>query len=382
MPVLARDRFHSLDFLRGLAAISIIFWHWKHFFFTGTDATPAVHHTVPLYSFFALFYDKGRLAVELFYSLSGFIFFWLYAEKITERKTNGWSFFVFRFSRLYPLHFVCICLTLLLQWMYFSSNGMFFVYSYNDLYHTFLNLLFIQSWGLEKGYSLDGPTWSVSIEVLVYVLFFILASRHLLRYTWLVAVIAVLSLYIKWIPVPIQMGIFCFLTGGVVYRIYRDINAKMNSFLMVCFSLLTSVAWLIALEGMNTAPLEVVANTIPFSSKVIHLVIYLFPQTILFPLTILTLALSETWLHVFWKKIGSIGDITYSTYLLHFPLQLAVVLVLPYLGIDSDFFEGPFSLVLFLLLLASIAFISFHKFELPVQRFLRKKLLKQPLPVN
>jgi hypothetical protein len=31
------ERFYALDAMRGLAALSVVFWHWPHFFFTGTS---------------------------------------------------------------------------------------------------------------------------------------------------------------------------------------------------------------------------------------------------------------------------------------------------------------------------------------------------------
>ena len=46
------------------------------------------------------------------------------------------------------------------------------IFENNDLYHFVLNILFISSWGLEKGMSFNQPIWSVSFELIVYILFF------------------------------------------------------------------------------------------------------------------------------------------------------------------------------------------------------------------
>lgn len=99
------QRFRSLDALRGVAALSVVLWHWKHFFFVGyalpVDFDEAAQ---PLYSLLRVFYDFGWLAVDLFFLLSGFIFFRLYSQRIENRDISAARFSAHRFSRLYPLH--------------------------------------------------------------------------------------------------------------------------------------------------------------------------------------------------------------------------------------------------------------------------------------
>ena len=82
------QRFFSLDVLRGLAALTVVFWHWQHFLLVGSRAGGGAPLTRPLGRTFELFYSVGWIAVDLFFALSGFIFFWLYAEAITERRVS------------------------------------------------------------------------------------------------------------------------------------------------------------------------------------------------------------------------------------------------------------------------------------------------------
>src|ERR1700675_2139648 len=98
-------RLHSLDSLRGLAALSVVFWHWQHFYaLTGRWQPGWQRSSEPLYEFFRPLYDEGWAAVDLFFPLSGFIFFWLYGESIRERRIVASEFALLRFSRLWPLH--------------------------------------------------------------------------------------------------------------------------------------------------------------------------------------------------------------------------------------------------------------------------------------
>ena len=88
------------------------------------------------------------------------------------KKISIRTFFINRFSRLYPLHFITLLIVLILQIIYQNLNENYFVYENNDIYHLFLQLLFISNWGFEKGYSFNGPIWSVSIELIVYFIFY------------------------------------------------------------------------------------------------------------------------------------------------------------------------------------------------------------------
>ena len=89
--------------------------------------------------------------MDLFFALSGFIFFWLYAEAITERRVSAREFFVLRFSRLYPLHLATLLAVAAEQTLFLHLTGRYFVYGGNDGYHFLLNLGMASSWGFERG---------------------------------------------------------------------------------------------------------------------------------------------------------------------------------------------------------------------------------------
>jgi len=168
------SRLYTLDALRGVAALAVVVYHWPHFFVIRYALNETFQRAQPLYSVFSVVYEHGALAVDLFFSLSGFIFFWLYARTIGEQRISARDFFVLRFSRLYPLHLCALLLVLLGQCAYATAHQYFFVYRYNDFWHFILNLFFISSIGWERGHSFNGPVWSVSVEVFLYVVFFAL----------------------------------------------------------------------------------------------------------------------------------------------------------------------------------------------------------------
>ena len=89
-----------------------------------------------------------------------------------------------RFARLYPLHFVTLLFVAGLQAYHLSVNGSHQLFGFNDTYHFILNLFMASPWGLEEGLSFNAPIWSVSVEVIVYFVFW-LALPFLNKHKWL-----------------------------------------------------------------------------------------------------------------------------------------------------------------------------------------------------
>lgn len=204
------NRNYSLDVLRGLAALSVVLWHWQHFFYVAGRPVNFRTENQPFFEYLSLFYLHGSLAVELFFSISGFVFFWLYAIPIQEKKEKLASFFIKRFSRLYPLYILTFIVVAFLQIIYFKVNNYYFVYQLNDWYHAALNILMIPAWGFEQGYSFNGPVWSVSIEILMYSMFFMVCKTKTTRIlSILISIIT--GLIILNLNPKISMGLICFL---------------------------------------------------------------------------------------------------------------------------------------------------------------------------
>ena len=113
-------RIYTLDVLRGFAALSVVLWHWQHFFMKKNAASDIIINRQPFYEFFSVFYHYGLYAVELFFMISGFIFFYLYAENIHSNKTSAKTFIVNRvhllswqYYKLFSLKVIIIFLFIL-----------------------------------------------------------------------------------------------------------------------------------------------------------------------------------------------------------------------------------------------------------------------------
>ncbi len=375
-------RLYSLDVLRGIAALSVVFWHWQHFY--KSSSTAFIVEAQPLFYWFFPLYRNGDLAVDFFFLLSGFIFFWLYPKKIFEAKVSAKEFFVLRFSRLYPLHFVTLILVAVQQFSYWSLNTRYFIYQENNIFHFILNLLLISSLKLEKGLSFNAPIWSVSVEAFVYFLFFLI-SKNIRPNVFVVAAISLIGYFLIYPAYsPVGRGVGGFFLGGLVYSMYDAVIMSRSSKALSQFILLSTVLlWTIAIFlSANLLNPGLFPNFEILSSP--PGVIYrpkILAAMILFSLTVLSVAISEQKISGLFKKLSILGDISYSSYLLHFPLQLAFATVVSLNGISLDIFNSPVTLLMFLIILISISMMSYHYIEMPLQRYLRRLWLRsKPQP--
>lgn len=358
-----------LDISRGIASLSVVLWHWKHFAYNGYTLSPSfIEQNQPFYSILKLFYQNGYLGVEYFFLLSGFIFFWQYRDEIQNKKNSPLSFFINRFSRLYPLHFFTLITVGLLQLIYFSQKAYFFIYPYNDFYHFILQLFLASHWGFQKGWSFNSPVWSVSLEVLLYLLFFIIA--YLRKGNIFVSSIVLTSSFLILLLTNYVLfsAIYLFFLGGVIYDLffaYLDKILRVKNLILI----VTILLWIVLITSIYFYKLDFPGFIAPRLSRIISV---LFPITMLFPFTLCSIVLIEIRYKFTLRKISWIGDVTYSTYLLHFPLQLIFAIMVNKKIIESDFYQNAFYLFLFYLILVPVSYLTFRKFERPLQRVIRE----------
>lgn len=348
-------KIYSLDALRGFAALVVVFWHWQHFFYV--DYAPHNFNIIqqPFYNVFPILYRHGLYAVELFFCISGFIFFWLYRDNIRTKKISFNNYLIKRISRLYPLILISTVTVFFLQKYYSLSHEYYFVYKFNDVYHLILNLTFSSSWGFEKGFSFNGPVWSVSIEMLLYLLFFIVAVKskkiEILSLTVILA-----AYYLLPTNYSLSVGLFSFFSGGLTYILCKNLLLNFNlkhlttASVSLCFSFWACIYFF----GVNDVFL---ISTIGFNSIIISLV-YIS-------------CLKNTFL----KTAKCVGDISFSVYLIHFPLQIAFKIIAEKLGYHSELFYDWRVFVLFFIILITTSMVSHYKFEIPIQEVIRKKML-------
>ena len=344
---------HATNLLRGLSALSILIWHYQHFFYVGTqrpaDWDPSIQ---PLWSFFKPAYLYGEFAVQIFWCISGLILAHAY---INQSKTGLAKFGLARFSRLYPLHLLTLLVVVVIQFVSMKSFGTYQIYGTNDIHHLFTNLFFVQAWGkLGDGFSFNAPTWSVSVEILVYFVFFALLGA--LRRGKILVSLALL----------------------LIMRVLTDLQPTIdeNVFFFEClmyFLLGVSIYFALSFSkpitriGTLTALMAITPFLIPaFRSRhafitLIFVCLAAFLDT--FPITNRL------------QRVRIVGELTYSVFLWHAPLQMIILMVMMQFDISRSVPESPLFLLFFLVLTYSVGYTSYRWIEQPARKFLNNRFM-------
>ncbi len=375
-------RFYELDILRGLAALVVVFFHYKHFLLISDTAGFDYDH-MPFSSALMPLYLYGQFFVELFFAISGYVFFWLYARPIEEARTDAWSFFVARFARLYPLYFVTLIVVAGLQFAYRSQYGGDFIYIGDTLGNFVLNLLMVQQWLPYAAQSFNGPAWSISVEVFLYALFFLLCVWRK-NTLWALAGLFLAGAVVRVLSDPtvdFVRGVPSFFEGGLVFYAVRALRRTENAIwrkrVMLALCIVLPLLWVVSyVRGFH--PINVLVEP-GFFAAIFSVVGFLY---VVMPLSLMALGLMQDhWpmsglsrdnLH----RISWIGDISYSIYLIHFPLQLGLMLVLAQLPFAERavIFSSPLTLMAFMAVAAGLGWLSFRYFEMPMRRYLTRRM--------
>ena len=141
-------------------------------------------------NFDAVFLNHGYIAVDIFFILSGFVMSMVYLDSPSATSFDWRRFFAHRVARIYPLY--CMIILVICAGMAFADNM--------DVATALGNLLFLQGFYVVE--NVDGPSWSVSIEIVSYLAFPIIGPiimRLGLRRALLLAVSAIVPVTVAYL---------------------------------------------------------------------------------------------------------------------------------------------------------------------------------------
>ncbi|WP_170921144.1 acyltransferase family protein [Enhydrobacter aerosaccus] len=150
--------------MRGLAALWVVLYHYAARYLPGLHTDRYTH-----------LLDKGYLAVDLFFMLSGFVLTHVYWRTFTEPvRGSYWKFLMARIARLYPLHLFVLSLflatALASRAVEYAATGTFEAIALQgtrSFTALLANLFMLQ--GLNAGQlSWNYPAWSISVEFVAY----------------------------------------------------------------------------------------------------------------------------------------------------------------------------------------------------------------------
>ncbi len=346
----------ATNLLRGVCAFAILVWHYQHFFYIGTSGTDFNRPSQPFYFLFSSFYESGYLAVQIFWCISGLIMAHSY---INRKNTNAKEFAVARFARLYPIHILTLLIVAVLQQISFRTLNTFQIYGSNDLFHFLLNLLFVQSWGFERGYSFNAPTWSVSIEIIIYILFFTVISLLQRFRVWVpiaILIIYKLTVNVEFIS-QFRNCLVYFFFGVMIYFVAKYISQSVlrtPTFLILSFE----IAAYFAARYFDLINFNAGSNGYIWSTAFLVFVVAQIDHSKFARLFV---------------KTRIIGDLSYSVFLWHIPIQILIKLVqAKYSSANSIVYDKLF-FIFYIALTYFVGYLSYQFFEQPAQRIIRKR---------
>jgi peptidoglycan/LPS O-acetylase OafA/YrhL len=236
-----QHKYQSLDGFRGVSALLVVLFH--------TAYIGSVSETI--------FIHNSFLFVHLFFILSGFVMSHAYDKRDVAFKT----FFIKRFFRIFPLHVIMLLVFIVMEFLklLLYSEGVHFnnvpFSNERGLAEILPNLLLIQAW-VPSFYTLSWnfPSWSVSIEFYLYMMFFAINYMKA-KYVW-VAIVLVCTYYLATMTSYSYLlnGLMSFPLGILIYNLHNKLNVCTNFLIMSLVEVLSmsSIIYLLTHDNPNT----------------------------------------------------------------------------------------------------------------------------------
>ncbi len=389
-------RYYELDSIRGLAALSVFFSHCLlmvtisgHFGVLGDVLENSILH---------IFWDGGA-AVILFFVLSGFVLTLPYVGDI-PKAIDIIPFIIRRVFRIYPAYFFALILTVLFKQLIFVPGQLTdFSWIANDFWQWKLSDI---TWTIVKNHLvMVGPDltrlqmgifipviWSLVVEMQVSLIFpFIIPLISKMNKWWkaiLFFMVSFLISYILFIKLNMEFLRYMplFILGGLLAKFKTELTQiviKLSLGLKVLVGILALILYTFRFSiyqpfleryDFSFGRFYVFGRSLGFISIdcIIDYIIG-FGVTIIIIYAISLVRLSQI-LHI--KPIKFLGDVSYSFYLLHLPVLLAISSV-----IYPFFHSIVLAWIVSLVITSFISYVSFRIIEKPFQnigRVISKKV--------
>lgn len=320
----------NLDFLRGTAALFVLFEHLSKFHFVDINQ---ITNKTALIMFFYLFRNSGSDAVMVFFVLSGFL---VGGSIIDTDEKNKWSwikYIIARLSRLWTVLIPALLFTFLLDSLGRSLEhcqgyeGLFFkgLKSGPDPQHLgslslsslFENLFFLQTI-VAPTFGSNGPLWSLANEFWYYLtfpfLYFLFKAKkgENRKYLYLLILVGFLVFLPKGILVLGVVWLFGF--GAYICVKIEKIFGFTRSFKFFVLSVTLFLISFFATQDVFQYPYFLEKLLKHGSLPADGLIGFTFAGTVPYLAT-------HNYESKFYKYIsGWLSNISYSLYLFHFPL--------------------------------------------------------------
>ena len=357
---LESETFINIDLLRFIASFGIVVFHYGVHCFTLSDRSPQEQ----------VLFSNLNLFVDVFFVISGIVIHSLYRDKIGSiARYRG--YLRKRLARLLPLHYATLAFFIAIM---FASSIVHRPVNPNnfDVRCIPAQLTFTHAWGVCSSLTFNGPSWSISAEMAVYLLtpLLFIAGR---RFFSVAAIFVMICLINAAIPVSASHS------GSLPTRTFDfGVLRAIPAFLIgIWLSEHRSKTWV---KLFARVPLSAACTIFLLSPLVVSAPI---------PRVLVAYALSASAYArdlagrqpLIVRQLAPIGRLTYSVYMLQAPvLSLFVV----FLSEDKLHLEGTIKLAAvigsMIIVLPTFAILSLQLYELPLRRIIAGQRHTSPNP--
>ena len=316
----------------------------------------------------APFISFGHTGVDVFFILSGYILSYVYWQKLSNFSWKGvWNFFVLRFSRIYPAHIVALTFVVAL----YLLAKFIFEYSFNDPQNwvpedLIYSITMTHGWGVTGIGLWNAPSWSVSSEWMAYLIFpfgFPILMR-LGKALW-IAICIILLVSIWWVYGAEGNDLsFSFTTSVVIFRILSEFWLGSIVFLLAGHTR-PRISYDVLVIGIlllfATAPIIGLAD---------------YELIMLVPLLIIALHKCKGPVASLFSSdfLVFLGRISYSIYIIHFPVNIVLKYAYGLLAISDMGFLVNSIWYIGMIIVTIICGWVLHEFvEVPARRAISKR---------
>ena len=319
-----KNRLVHLDFLRGLAALLVVSEHLRAFFFV---TFPELKSPGILAKAFYLVTGLGHQSVMIFFVLSGYLVGGSVITALEKGKWSWKSYLLRRMSRLWVVLIPALLLTLFWDNIGYAHAPAGYEGAYRAIYNTgptptgpaewslslFLgNMVFLQTISIPC-FGTNSPLWSLANEFWYYLLLPLLLTvfmpgKFLVRVPSLLAAMLLITL----LPQTVLFGGVIWLSGVGVFFLIRKASVR---------KIVTHPLWL-ALGLLLTIGMLLATRTAHMSGWYGDLALGVGCAVLVAGLACRSSANS-----LYGRISAGISDISYTLYLVHFPLMAFVFFV-------------------------------------------------------
>lgn len=334
-------RIDELDSLRGIAALLVVFFHYT--LFRPDDG---------------LRFNVGTTGVDLFFIISGFVIYMSISQ-----ISNSKEFIVNRISRLYPTYWASVTLTFLLiicQSLYYDKFSVLIVNNYfgnMTMFQYYLNII-----------DLDGPYWTMIIEMNFYIIIVILYRFRLLKYMNIYGMLISISLiflthywgYDEWLKrtfrvIPFLQFAPLFFAGILFYKLRLSIENKVKLYCMLVACLISQIV-LFQYAGRSNSFIKQVEYAVILSSYFV----------------LFSLFVENRLKFIISKPTLFLGKISFALYLTHQFISTSIII--PYFTKILNINFWLVSLLIALPINLGIAYVITFYIDIPGVKMLRNGL--------